>query len=127
VSKRESIGAEADSTASAIVEEIGVNQMRVRTRASRRVLLVIAETWHPNWTVTIDGESAELLRVNHSFQGIELPDGEHVVRLEYRDRQFVFGGGVSLMTLFLIACGLWGRKGGKCDEFIEVPRVPDLI
>ena len=125
--KRETIAAEADSTATAIVEEIAVNQMRVRTRASRRVLLVIAETWHPNWTVTIDGESAELLRVNHSFQGLELPAGEHVVRLKYRDRQFVLGGGISLMTLILIACGLRGRKGGKCDEFIEVPRVPDLI
>ncbi len=40
-------------------------------------ILMWSESFHPAWRVQIDGQSAELLRVNHAFMGVRVPTGGH--------------------------------------------------
>jgi uncharacterized membrane protein YfhO len=47
-------------------------------------LLVIANTWNPYWSVTVDGEAAPTLKVNYLQIGVVLTGGAHVVELRYR-------------------------------------------
>jgi hypothetical protein len=46
--------------------------------------LVIKESYHPNWRVTVDGQAVETFMVSPSYIGITLPAGEHFVTAEYR-------------------------------------------
>ncbi len=46
--------------------------------------VVIKNTYHPNWRVTVDGLPAEAFMVSPSYIGVDVPAGSHVVRAEYR-------------------------------------------
>ncbi len=52
-------------------------------------VLVRAYGWFPGWRVTVDGEAAPLLRVNHAFQGVLLEPGAHTVEFSYRPPWYV--------------------------------------
>jgi hypothetical protein len=43
-------------------------------------VLVLNDVWHPWWSVTVDGQPAELLRANVLFRGVYVPAGMHRVR-----------------------------------------------
>ncbi len=57
-------------------------QYRVSTPA--KGLLVFSEIHYPKgWQLTIDGEPAELLRVNYAFRAAVVPAGDHTVEMAF--------------------------------------------
>lgn len=64
-------------------------------------LLVLSEVAYPGWAATFDGEPQPLLSVG-ILRGLELPEGSHRIRLEYRPTRFYLGTGVSLITLVCV-------------------------
>ena len=57
-------------------------RLRIRSNCSR--LVVLADTWAPGWSVTVDGYSQTARRVNGSLRGVEVSAGEHDVEWFYR-------------------------------------------
>ena len=41
--------------------------------------LVLADTWYPRWSATVNGAPAEIARADVIFRGVQLPDGESEV------------------------------------------------
>jgi hypothetical protein len=76
-------------------------------------LLVISESYHPGWQVTIDGRLDRVLRVNGDFLGCVVPGGKHEVRLAFRPASLRWGLLVSLagllLTMFLTVAPLRHR------------------
>jgi hypothetical protein len=68
---------------------------------SHEALLVLAEPYYPGWQATLDGSRVDILRVNHALRGIIVPQGIHRVRMVFVSRSFIFGCGVTLVTLVL--------------------------
>lgn len=75
------------------------HEIRAQTQSSTNSLVVIAQTHYPAWKAYVDGKPAPLLRANHAFQAIEVPAGEHNIRLAYEDTKFRNGLIVSSVTL----------------------------
>ena len=46
--------------------------------------LVLKVTYHPNWTVTVDGRPTSTFMVSPSYVGIHLPAGKHTVEAVYQ-------------------------------------------
>ncbi len=85
--------------------EILVDQpehITVRTHTSGAGYLVLADSWYPNWEVTVDGNAASLYRANGWMRGVPIPDGEHVVEFSYSNRNVKFGGIISAVAALLI-------------------------
>jgi len=61
-------------------------------------LVVIGDRYDSGWQATVDGQPAELLRVNHVLRGIVLSGGSHAIELRYIPAAFVLG-----VRLFLVA------------------------
>ncbi len=76
---------------------------RIEVRAVGPGLLVVAESWDPGWSARLDGQSARLLRVNHSQIGLPLPEGPHRISLSHRPRGFAAG-----LLVMLVAVGVLG-------------------
>ncbi|HYE90635.1 MAG TPA: YfhO family protein, partial [Terriglobales bacterium] len=55
----------------------------LRTNADRDALLVLADSWYPDWRVTVDGRGAHLYRANHAFRGVQVPAGSHEVEFVF--------------------------------------------
>jgi len=54
-----------------------------------------------NWTVTVDGEEAQIKLVGDVMIGIELTEGDHEVRFTYHNSAFTLGLTVSLLCLLV--------------------------
>ncbi len=77
-------------------------------------LVVIAQAFYHPWRATVNGQPASILRANHAFQAVAVPQGKSTVRLEYVDRKFQ--AGVALSGLGLVVCGvLWWRARKMTD------------
>ena len=62
-------------------------------------VVVLGDTYDPDWQVTIDGQPAKLLRANSVFRGVVVPAGPHSVVFSYRPRSVLYGGAVSGVVL----------------------------
>ena len=91
------------STATVNVQKISPTLLRLDTGTSGNHFLVISQIFYPGWQVTIDGQSADLLRTNVVQQGVVVPPGEHTIEIFFSPRTFNIGVVVSLTAL--IICG----------------------
>ena len=60
-----------------------------------------------NWTVTVDGDPAEIKQVGECMIGVEVTKGEHTVVYRYRNQSFVIGLIVSFVSLLLFVAILF--------------------
>lgn len=56
----------------------------IRTDFERAGLVIVSDCWYPGWTATINGIPAPILRANHLFRAIEVPEGRCEITMRYR-------------------------------------------
>lgn len=69
-------------------------------------LLCLSLPYAPGWHVSVDGEPAELLRVNVMYSGVMLTAGRHRIKLNYRT-PYLTAGWVITLTGFCIFLLIW--------------------
>ena len=78
----------------------------LQTEAPAPSLVVISQSHYSPWKAYVDGQPTTIWRANFAFQALQVPAGEHRVRLVYEDTKLWVG--VALSGLGLLACaGLW--------------------
>jgi len=95
-------GVEADPEAKVDLVSAGLGRLELTALASRQTMLVMAQSWHPGWEVSIDGEPAPILRANHAFMATVIPAGEHQVVFEYHEPSLALGGALSGASFLVI-------------------------
>lgn len=71
--------------------------------------LVIAETWYPGWSVSVNGEEASLHRANLAFMAVRVPAGESEVVLRYTLNHWPLNA-VLTFTGLVLAMALIGSR-----------------
>ncbi|HEX9492202.1 MAG TPA: YfhO family protein [Thermoanaerobaculia bacterium] len=64
--------------------------------------VVISEASWPAWRAYVDGQRVKILRANHAFLGVYVPQGRHHVRLLFMPQSFVVGRAITFATLLLL-------------------------
>jgi len=83
------------------------HRIEAEVEAIEPSLVVIAQSFYHPWKASIDGAQAKIWRANGAYQAVQVPGGRHRLVLEYVDRAFQVGLGISLAGM--LACvGLWG-------------------
>ena len=90
------------TAARVLKSKFGIQSADIEVLADAPSLVVVAQTWYHEWRAVVDRQPARLLRANHAFQAVEVPEGRHRVQLLYRDRAFEIGAIISLLAL--LAC-----------------------
>ncbi len=75
------------------------NRVSLQTHSSGSSILVLSDNDYPGWEVYVDGQSADVLRVNYAQRGVPIPAGDHQVMFLYRPWSVMGGFLVSLLTL----------------------------
>lgn len=89
---------------STVVTEQGV---RVKYAAASPSLLKVTNAYYPGWHATVDGQSTEVLRVDHALIGAVVPAGQHEVVFAFETKHFAAGAAVSgLAALALLLLSL---------------------
>jgi len=95
-----------------------VDRKQLRVGTDRPALLVISENWYDGWQATIDGDPAEVLRVNLTQQAVAVPAGDHEVVLVHRDPDVQLGVGISMASVLVLigVAGVGAVRRRRRDE-----------
>jgi hypothetical protein len=66
-------------------------------------VVLVNQTWHPGWRLTVDGKRAALRRVDLDLGAAVVPPGRHRIEMTYRDRWLTGSLAVSCAALALCA------------------------
>jgi hypothetical protein len=82
----------------------------VETDSSGPCYLMLADTFDPGWTATLDGQAAPIHPAYVAFRAVALPSGPHTVAFTYRPAGFTTGLALSVAGSVLAAF-LWFLPG----------------
>ncbi len=90
-----------DSTSSVEVASYNYGaEMSFNLKRSEPGFLVISEIFYDDgWIALLDGEEVQIHKTNYLLRGIQVPEGEHTLELDFRPRSFY--GGVILARISL--------------------------
>jgi len=69
-------------------------------------LLFVSEIYHPAWKATVDGQDVPLFQVDIAFRGVEVPRGQHEVRLRHSSDGLRTGLLITLLGLLATIGGI---------------------
>ena len=72
-----------DSTARVVLTKYEPNNMTYTVSSTKGGVVVFSEVYYPGWTATIDGQPAELGRVNYILRALNAKAGKHEVVLDF--------------------------------------------
>lgn len=81
---------------------------RVRSESGGEFLLL--EQNFPGWKAYIDGKETPIHRARIAFQGIHVPNGEHVIEFRFRSQALRAGAAMSLAALAVLIVVVRGSK-----------------
>jgi len=81
----------------------------LETDCDRPSILVLAENYYPGWQASVDGKPVEIYRAFWTLRALELPAGQHEVRMWYSPFSFHAGCVAGLLGL-ICAFTLWTRE-----------------
>jgi hypothetical protein len=96
----------------------------LEVEAERPSMVVAAQTYYPSWRAYVDGQPTRLWRANHAFQAFQVPAGLHEVQLVYRDRNFIVGTAISVVTLVGCIVGLLRAQSGRAFAALRLWESP---
>jgi hypothetical protein len=65
-------------------------------------ILVLNDSYYPEWHVFVDGEERDMLRGNIAFRAVELGPGSHAVEFVYRPASSMYGLFICVAALLLL-------------------------
>ncbi len=78
------------------------DSLTVKVTTNHTAWLVLADTYYPGWSATVDGAAADIQQANLMFRAVQVPAGAHEVRFEYHFRWMWAGILVSIASLLIV-------------------------
>ena len=100
-----------DDTSIVKLTQYKPNNLTYEVKSSKGGVVVFSEVYYPGWTATIDGQPAELGRVNYLLRALNVKAGNHKVVLDFhpasiKKTETVAYVGYAVLLILLIV-GIW--------------------
>ena len=103
---------DAEVAGTATIETDLPERVVVVVEAETPAYLVLADTFDPGWTATVDGRPAPISPAYVAFRAVYVDKGRHTIEFRYRPAGFLLGLVISMAGV-LIAVGLLVRPGTR--------------
>ncbi|MBA2276244.1 MAG: YfhO family protein [Chloroflexia bacterium] len=105
------LGVPADSTAdTAVVTTYEPDRILIETHSQAASLLMLSESYDPNWRAYVDGERVELYVADHALRAVPVPTGAHTVELRYESLALRGGMAISVGA-YAVLGAVWAAAG----------------
>jgi hypothetical protein len=93
---------------SARLVEYEADRAVISASASRPATVVLTDLWFPGWKATVDGDPAEIARVDYLYRGVRVGAGNHRIEFSYEpDSWEISRVGSAVATLALVVITAW--------------------
>ena len=104
-----------DSTSVVKLTSYMSDELAYDVNSAKGGVVVFSEVYYPGWTATVDGQPAELGRVNYLLRALNVAPGKHKVELKFHPKSVATTETIAYIAyailLILIALGVYrGRK-----------------
>ncbi|MDZ4767802.1 MAG: YfhO family protein [Chloroflexota bacterium] len=89
----------AASGSAAMIIHDSENALDIEVRAERDSWLVLADSWYPGWTATVNAEPASIYTANRAFRAVQVPSGVSIVEMRYAPSWAIPGAFISTIAL----------------------------
>lgn len=101
-----------DSTATIQLKSYQPNELKYESKSSAKQFAVFSEIYYENgWNAYVGGVEADIVRVNYTLRGLELPAGQHEIIFKFEPQVVKTGStivlGSSVLLMLLIVGGLF--------------------
>jgi hypothetical protein len=87
--------------------------MEFRVHSTGRGILVASEVFYPGWTALVNAQTVPIYRVDGLLRGVTVPNGDSIVRFEYRPWLVRFGFALTLAAILAtVVLGFFSRAPG---------------
>jgi hypothetical protein len=106
----------AEGTSSTVqVASYGNDRVVLSAAMAADGLVVLLDRDYPGWQARVDGAPVSILRANHFFRAVPVPEGNHQIEFVFRPASVYRGAAVSLsalVTILAIGIGIpaWRRR-----------------
>lgn len=100
------IAAQTGGAASVKIVGYSPDEIDLETSSTGAGWVVLSEVYYPGWRGWVDDNEVNVLRADYAFRAIQLPQGNHRVRLVFDPLSFKIG--VVLFGGLVLACAGWG-------------------
>ena len=100
--------ADQDTTSTVTLKSYEPNQLTYDVNSGKGGVLVFSEIYYPGWTATVDGEPAELGRVDYILRALQVKPGKHEVVLSFFPKSVDTTEAIAYaayVVLILVLCG----------------------
>ncbi|MBM3185435.1 MAG: YfhO family protein [Bacteroidetes bacterium] len=78
------------------------NEIRIKTRTRNEQLLVLQQSFQPEWNALINGKKVDIFRVNKNYQAVILPAGVHSIEFKFEKNSIVILYFISQLIFWLL-------------------------
>ena len=118
--QKETINTVGTGTGTIELVDYAMDKLEYHSNTTSDQVAVLSEIWYPvGWTATIDGNEIPIGRANYLLRTINVPAGEHIIKLEFVSRPYYIGenlalaGSLGIILLLLGAFGMEIRNNSK--------------
>ncbi len=115
-------GTPQDDTSIVKLVQYKPNNLTYEVTSNKGGVIVFSEIYYPGWTATVDGQPAELGRVNYILRALNVKAGKHKVVLDFhptsikKTETVAYVGYVVLLLLLVVGLGLEWKKKKLSEE-----------
>ena len=92
-----------DNSGKITLEEYRPNYLKYRFQNPEKALAVFSEIYYPKgWRASIDGEPADILRVNYILRALEITGGSHLVEFRFEPQAYHVGNKIMMASSILL-------------------------
>ncbi|GMU96493.1 YfhO family protein [Ignavibacterium album] len=95
-----------DSTASIKILKYDEALIEAEINASGNNFVFIGNSYHPGWKAYLNGVKTEIYKTNHGYLGVVIPEGRHLLKVEYAPESFFIAKNIALVLSSLVILGL---------------------
>ncbi len=113
-----------DTVSLVTIKSYEPNELKYDVQSGKGGVVVFSEIYYPGWTATVDGQPAELGRVNYILRALNVTPGKHEVVLTFKPRTVVTTETIAYIALVVLLLTFLGgiffeiRKARKTGEIV---------
>lgn len=81
-----------------------LNGFGMRIENAERSVIIVDQTWHPDWKIEADGRKLSAFPVNELLMGFELESGKHNIIASFKPTWYRPLLGLSMLSMFVSGC-----------------------